>query len=175
MRGWLVLAGAVVLAGCGGGDGMRIPSPEVPASISVTSPAFVDGQPIPRQHTCRGAGRPPDLAWRGVPPDASSLALVVSDPDAPKGTFVHWVVYGLPSGDGGLTGAQLPSSARQAENSGGDTGWYPPCPPSGTHRYLFTVYAVDGAVRGRDTQDVLDEIGRRAVASGTLTGRVAAD
>jgi len=144
-------------------------------AIVVTSPAFGEGQPIPRQHTCRGDGRFPELAWRGVPGGAASLALVVSDPDAPKGTFVHWVVYDLPARDGALAaGGPLPAGAREADSSAGTSGWYPPCPPSGTHRYRFTVYALSERVSGRSTQQVLDDIGRRAVARGTLTGVVAA-
>jgi len=144
-------------------------------AIVVTSPAFGEGRPIPRQYTCQGDGRRPELAWQGVPGDAASLALVVSDPDAPRGTFVHWVVYDLPARDGALAaGGPLPAGAREAENSGGTSGWYPPCPPSGTHRYRFTVYALSERVSGRSTQRILDDVGRRAVARGTLTGVVAA-
>ena len=174
MRAGVVLVGALIVAGCGGDDVMRVPEPEVAESIVVTSPAFADGRPIPREYTCHGAGRSPELAWRGVPADARSLALVVSDPDAPGGTFIHWVLYDLPPRDGGLAPGQSPPGAREAENSGGRTGWYPPCPPSGTHRYPFTVYALSGPASGRSTQDILDDIGRRAIARGTLTGLVAA-
>lgn len=153
---------------------MRVPEPEVAETITVTSPAFEDGGPIPPEHTCHGEGHFPALAWRGVPPGARSLALVVSDPDAPRGTFVHWVLYDLPPEDGALAAGRVPAEAREADNSGGTRGWYPPCPPSGTHHYLFTVYALSEPVRGRSTQAVLDEIDRRAVARGTLTGVVTA-
>jgi Raf kinase inhibitor-like YbhB/YbcL family protein len=153
---------------------MRVPEPKVAGSIVVTSPAFADGQPIPREFTCYGAGRPPELVWRGVPPDATSLAVVVSDPDAPRGTFIHWVLYDLPPVDGVLASGELPPGAREAQNSAGTTGLYPPCPPSGTHRYLFTVYALSEPASGRSTQDILDELGRKAVARGTLTGLVSA-
>ena len=153
---------------------MKVPEPGVAKSITVTSRAFADGRQIPREHTCKGAGSPPDLAWRGVPDGAASLALVVSDPDAPRGTFVHWVLYDLPPRDGGLASGDSAPGAREAENSGGKPGWYPPCPPSGTHRYVFAVYALSGPASGRSTQDILDDIGRRAVASGTLTGLVSA-
>ena len=143
-------------------------------TIIVTSPAFGDGQPIPRQYTCHGTGGSPELAWRGGPDGAQSLALVVSDPDAPRGTFIHWLLYDLPPGDGGLAPGKAPAGAREADNSGGKKGWYPPCPPSGTHRYLFTVYALSERVSGRSTQDILDDIGRKAMARGTLTGVVTA-
>lgn len=174
MRRGVVLVGVLVLAGCGGSDAMRVPEPGAPTTITVTSPAFGEGEAIPRDYTCRGAGRVPALAWRGVPGDAAAVAVVVSDPDAPKGTFVHWVVHGLAGRDGGLSGGQLPAGAREAENSAGTVGWYPPCPPSGVHRYRFTVYALGGSVSGRAAQQVLDDIARRAVALGTLTGVVAA-
>ena len=163
---------AVLLAGCGD-DTVTPPAPDAPTSITVTSRTFADGQPIPADNTCKGAGTPPALAWTGVPAAARSLALVVDDPDAPGGTYVHWVVYGLQPNDGTLAGP-APAGAHEAKNSGGGDGWTPPCPPSGTHRYRFTVYALDGAVTGDSTQDVLDDIGRRTIASGTLTGLVSA-
>lgn len=173
MRVGVVVIGALILTGCGGSDVMRVREAAVPTTITVTSPAFGEGAAIPREYTCRGAGRVPPLRWRGVPGEAKSLALVVSDPDAPRGTFVHWVVYDLAPDDGGLTGGP-PAGAREAENSAGRTGWFPPCPPSGTHRYVFTVHALEEGVRGRSTQDVLDDIERRSIGRGTLTGLVAA-
>jgi Raf kinase inhibitor-like YbhB/YbcL family protein len=110
--------------------------------FSLTSPAFVDGAPIPREHTCRGADLSPALAWRGVPPGAAALVLFVDDPDARD--WVHWTVLDLPSGDGGLPGA-VPTSAdlpQQGRNDFGRIGYGGPCPPSGTHRYRFTLYAL---------------------------------
>jgi len=163
---------AVLLAACGD-DTVTPPAPDAPTSITVTSRTFEDGRQIPPDNTCKGAGTPPALAWTGVPPAAKSLALVVDDPDAPGGTYVHWVVYDLQPADGTLAGP-APTGAREAANSGGGDGWTPPCPPSGTHHYRFTVYALDGAVHGDSTQDVLDDIGRRTIASGRLTGLVSA-
>jgi Raf kinase inhibitor-like YbhB/YbcL family protein len=174
MRAGLVVASALIVAGCSRGDAMKPPEPHVADSIIVTSPAFADAQPIPREYTCQGSGGFPELAWRGVPGEAKSLALVVSDPDAPAGTFIHWVLYDLPPRDGNLAAGRLPAGARQADNSAGKKGWYPPCPPSGTHRYLFTVYAVSDRISARSTQEILDEIGRTAIARGELTGLVAA-
>lgn len=178
LSGHVALAGSValvlILAGCGGGDSVQIPEPEVATSIVVTAPAFADGQAIPRQYTCKGTGESPELQWQRVPREAASLALVVSDPDAPGGTFVHWVLYDLPARDGGLASGGPPAGAREADNSGGKKGWYPPCPPSGTHHYVFTVYALDGEVGGGSTQKILDDIGRRAIARGELTGLVSA-
>jgi Raf kinase inhibitor-like YbhB/YbcL family protein len=171
----LVLAGTVLLAGCGGGgDRADAPAPSrAAATITVTSSVFADGRPIPRQFTCSGGGAAPDLAWRGVPAGTKSVALVVTDPDAPGGTFVHWVLYGLPPRDGRLAGDQPPAGASEADNSGGDKGWTPPCPPSGTHHYHFTVYALSGQPSGESTPDLLDSIGSLALARGELTGTVA--
>ena len=96
-------------------------------------------------------------------------------PGAPGGTFVHWLLYDLPPADGGLpANAATPPGARQADKSGGKPGWDAPCPPSGTHHYVFTVYALNRAVTGRSTQDILDDLGRAALAQGTLTGLVSA-
>jgi Raf kinase inhibitor-like YbhB/YbcL family protein len=152
---------------------MRVPQASGPAVIRVVSDAFTDGGTIPRDYTCRGAGGFPAITWQGVPGTATSVALVVSDPDAPKGTFVHWVLYDLPGADGRIQAGTVPAGAREADNSAGKQGWFPPCPPSGTHHYVFTVYALDARVSGGSTQDVLDDIDRRAIASGTLTGLVA--
>lgn len=173
---WLV---ALLLAGCGGGDDVKIPQPDVPATIEVTSPAFFDGRPIPERHTCHGAGTSPALRWEGVPDGAASLALVVWDPDAPRGAFLHWLVYDVTPGDGGVAAGRVPDGAgggeaREGENSARRSGWFPPCPPSGTHRYVFTVYALDASVRGRDSQHVLDDVARHAIATGSLMGTVSA-
>ena len=147
------------------------------SDLTLTSPAFADGEPIPQRHTCRGKGSVPDLRWSGVPEGADSLALVVSDPDAPRGTFIHWVLYDLAPSVTGLPRGAVPAGAREAANSAGTEGWYPPCPPRGTHRYVFTLYALGSSVaatRGGDTRAVIADIARRAIASATLTGLVAA-
>ena len=172
----LVVAGTLLVAGCAGGGGERADAPTPSAgagTITVTSPAFRDGLPIPPQYTCKGGGAAPALAWRGVPAGARSVALVVTDPDAPGGTFVHWVLYGLPPRDGTLDGDQPPAGSSETDNSGGAKGWTAPCPPGGTHHYHFTVYALSGPPSGSSTQDVLDSIGGMTVARGEITGTVA--
>ncbi len=168
-----VVVGILVMTACGGGEDVNVPESDAPQTITVTSTAFEDGEPIPQQFTCQGEGSSPPLDWTGVPADAASLALVVTDPDAPRGTFVHWVLYDLPARDSGLAAGEVPAGASEADNSAGKSGWYPPCPPSGTHRYVFTLYALSEPVTGRRSQDVLDEIARVAVARGSLTGTVA--
>lgn len=129
----------------------------VPASSSVVrfslaSAAFPANGPIPSKHTCEGADVSPELTWSGLPAGARSLALIVDDPDAPdpaapKMTWVHWVLYDLPPTAGGLpegvASKVLPPGTREGKNDWKRTGWGGPCPPIGTHRYFFRLYALD--------------------------------
>ncbi len=94
--------------------------------ITVHSPDFDEGGPVPTEFTCRGAGRVPALTWTGVPPDTRSLALVVDDPGAP---FVHWIALGLAADSTGITDG-APADAVEAANGAGRPEWYPPCPTS---------------------------------------------
>jgi hypothetical protein len=105
--------------------------------MKLTSSAFLDGDPLPSQYTCDGEGVPPPLNVANVPPEAVSLFLTVTDPDAPRGTFTHWVKRGIAPDSADLSGGT------EEGNSTGRRGWYPPCPPSGTHRYVFKVSALD--------------------------------
>ncbi len=171
MRRVLTLLTLAAVTACG--DGGQHASPVVPSSLTVTSTAFSDGAAIPDRFTCHGAGTFPPLAWTGVPSGARSLALVVDDPDAPSGTYTHWVVFDLDPTARHLEAGSAPAGARQARNSAGRTGWTPPCPPSGTHTYRFTVYALERSLdlpAGTATNDVLRAIGAAATAQGRLTG-----
>jgi len=161
---------ALLLAGCGGEP--KEPDVSGAASITVTSTAFVEGGAIPRRFSCDGDDVSPPLAWKGVPSSAAALALVVDDPDAPSGTFTHWVVLDLPTSVGALDEAVDPHGV-QAKNSAGRAGWFGPCPPSGTHRYRFTVYALSeptGLADGAGLDDALRAIETRTVSWGRLTG-----
>ena len=163
---------AVMLAACGDAQ-EEVPSVTASQSITVTSSAFAQGARIPAEFTCDGAGKVPPLAWSGAPRDAAALAVVVDDPDAPSGTFTHWVVLDLPATSTRLDGGALPPGATQATNSGGRSGWYPPCPPSGSHRYRFTVYALSRPTalgNGAPLDDALSAIASSAVAQGRLVG-----
>lgn len=142
-------------------------------TITVTSTAFGEGEPIPTEFTCDGPGRVPPIAWSGTPADAGAVALVVDDPDAPRGTFTHWVVLDLPATTSELGGGPVPSGGVEARNSGGKASWYPPCPPSGTHRYRFTVYALDRPTElgaGADLDTALAAVERLATTHGRLIG-----
>jgi len=167
-----LLVGLLVLTGCGGSDAARAPQTSGPSSVTVSSRAFANGATIPAEFTCRGVGSVPSLRWTGIPADADSVAIVVRDPDAPSGTFIHWVVYDLPGSDGELRAGQVPAVARETDNSAGSKGWAPPCPPSGTHHYIFSVYAIRGPVSGGSTTVVLGQIAKQAIATGQLTGTV---
>ena len=141
--------------------------------ITVKSPAFAEGGVIPSRFTCDGDGEVPSLTWDGVPGDAAALALVVDDPDAPRGTFTHWIVLDMPTDTTGLEPGVLPRGATQAKNSGGGTSYYPPCPPSGVHHYRFTVYALATPTRlpdGAGLDPALRAVESSAVARGRLTG-----
>jgi Raf kinase inhibitor-like YbhB/YbcL family protein len=168
------LAAAAVLAGCGGGsDAVKsAPAAPSPARLRLTSPAFVAGGTIPARFTCAGAGERPALRFGGIPADAKEVALLVIDPDA--GGFVHWTVYGMAPRTTGIAATGLPAGAREGRNSTGATGWTPPCPPSGTHRYRFELYWLRAPSRlaaGADPQQVLDAVRARAGGRGELIGR----
>lgn len=119
------------------------------AHLQLTSTAFADGNPIPTEYTCQGRDISPPLRWTGVPSNARSLALIVDDPDAPAGTWVHWVLYNLPPNVTELRGNASRNisslgKAAQGLNDFGRTGYGGPCPPPGkAHRYFFKLYALD--------------------------------
>ena len=148
-------------------------STDVPTAIDVTSSAFAADEEIPVVYSCAGQNISPPLAWTGVPDDASELALVVDDPDAPRGTFTHWILFGVPTSTSSLDENSVPTGAKQAKNSTGRAEYAGPCPPSGTHHYRFTVYALDAPLQlndGADTDQALDAISEHTVAQGRLVG-----
>jgi Raf kinase inhibitor-like YbhB/YbcL family protein len=170
-------ATAAALAGCGGGGGAgdKLTSPpaaSAPEGLHVTSPDFAANGTIPARFTCAGAGDRPAVRFAGVPAAARELALLVVDPDA--GGFVHWIVYGMAAGVRGIGATGLPPGAREGRNSTGATGWTPPCPPRGTHRYEFELYwlrAPSKLAAGADPRTVAAAIRARAGGRGELVGR----
>ena len=125
------------------------PEPAVATSgITLTSTAFRDGQPIPRQYTCDGVNISPPLEWTGIPKTAKTIAIITDDPDAPAGTWVHWVLYNLPADNIGMVENvagtdEVKGGGFQGKNDFKQIGYGGPCPPSGMHRYFFKIYAVD--------------------------------
>lgn len=121
-------------------------------AMTLTSPAFAFGEPIPARHTCQGNDISPEIEWRGVPKGAKSLVLIVDDPDAPdpaapQRTWVHWVLYNIPADVTGLTEGiasnDLPANTLEGVNDWNRTGYGGPCPPIGKHRYFFKLYALE--------------------------------
>lgn len=124
--------------------------------MTIMSPSFRQKGEIPGQYTCEGADVSPPLVWSGIPPGTKSLALIVDDPDAPdpeapRTTWVHWVLYNIPPDTAGLpessTGAKLPPGTAQGLNDWQRTGYRGPCPPIGRHRYFFKLYALDAQLK----------------------------
>ena len=158
----------LVLAGC---IGQPDSTAEETATMRLTSPAFDDGGPIPAEYTCDGEDRSPPLEWDGAPERTAAFVLVVDDPD--DGGFVHWLLSDIP-GDA----RELPEGGGDAvgmpgRNDFGRTGWGGPCPPSGEHRYVFTLYALSEPLQveaDADAQAVRDAIAHRLLAEGRLTG-----
>lgn len=111
--------------------------------IKITSPAFAENAKIPAQYTCDGQDKSPPLNVEDVPSNARSLALIVDDPDAPGGTWVHWVLWNIDAGTREIATGSLPKNAVQGINDFKKNGYGGPCPPSGTHRYFFKLYALD--------------------------------
>src|SRR5437879_6661680 len=133
---------------------LRLPAPacrmqQVPMPLMLTSSAFTEAAPIPVKHTCDGADVSPPLAWSGAPSGAAGFALIMDDPDAPAGTWVHWVLYDLPARSSALAEnvaktETLKDGAVQGRNDFPRTGYGGPCPPPGkAHRYFFKLYALD--------------------------------
>jgi len=150
----------------------------VPA-LNVSSAAFAQRGTIPVMYTCDGANVSPPLSWRSIPPGTVSIALLVTDPDAPGGTFVHWVAYNIPPGtngiEAGVPGANvLPAGALQGTNDFGRQGYGGPCPPGGRpHHYRFTVYALDTALTlpgRRDGRMLEGAVAGHVLARGEIIG-----
>ncbi|MNK99002.1 putative kinase inhibitor protein [compost metagenome] len=146
--------------------------------MDLRSPAFENGEPIPPRYTCEGENLSPPLAWSGVPEKARAMALVLDDPDAPAKVWVHWVLYNLPPDAGMLPeGTQgLKATAREGRNDFGDLGYGGPCPPRGTHRYRFRLFALDEHLdvgEGCSKSELLTAMEGHVLAEAELTGTYA--
>lgn len=172
-----VALGVGALAGCTGtGNGDD--------EFSVTSPAFDEGDTIPRRYTCDGEGDSPPLDLGSVPADAGALAITMRDPDAPGGTFTHWLLWNLPPDRTNLPAAVAPretvgdlGDARQGTNDFGDVGYGGACPPEGdgAHTYRIRAHALDAPLdvpAGARADEVLPAIDEATIASDLLTGTV---
>lgn len=153
---------------------------EVKATLSFSSTAFKEGGEIPVKYTCDGQDISPPFVWFESPQNTQSFALIVDDPDAPSGSFTHWVLYNLPASvhqlEEGITNQeQLKNGAIQGMNDFGRIGYGGPCPPSGpAHEYRFTIYALDKSLTmkpGASKNQLLDAIKGHILAQGRLIGR----
>ena len=148
-------------------------------TITITSSAFSEGGMIPKEHTCDGSNISPALSWSGIPAGAKSLALICDDPDAPMGNWVHWVLFNIPASETGLPRAVPPdktlaNGARHGINDFRTYGYGGPCPPGGTHRYDFKIYALDTGLAqgpGLSKADLLKAMQGHVLAEGQLMGR----
>jgi Raf kinase inhibitor-like YbhB/YbcL family protein len=169
----------VAIAACGGDETSL--EPEVSyLDIQVTSDAFTEGSDIPTKYTCDDRDVSPPLRWSEVPRGTQSIALISDDPDAPRGTWVHWVLFAIPPGvtelPEGVPATEVTTEgARQGKNDFGRIGYGGPCPPpGGPHRYFFKLYALDTELdldAGAEKKDVVQGMDSHILASGQLMGR----
>lgn len=192
----LALVAGLLLASCSSTDGRTLPPPdpdrtttstsspgvsspsdgggEVIDSFALGSAAFADGDAIPARHTCAGEGLSPALDWALTPP-AAELALVVRDQDAAG--FVHWVLTGIDPLIQGIGEDGVPEGSVEAANDAGGLGWTPPCPPSGTHTYVFTLHVLPEPLAltpGMPAREAAEMVEGASSAQTALTGTVTA-
>ena len=149
--------------------------------MKISSAAFINQDSVPPKYTCEGANISPALSWQDIPGQAKSVALTVEDPDAPVGTWVHWIVYNIPPDAKGLPEAvsavkNLPNGAQQGENSFHKIGYGGPCPPPGhgPHRYFFRLYALDTLLDirpGASRKELDDAMKEHILSRAELVGR----
>jgi Raf kinase inhibitor-like YbhB/YbcL family protein len=149
------------------------------ANLVVKSGAFADDATIPERFTCSGANKSPAITWSGAPPTTRSFAIITDDPDAPRGTFVHWVAFDIPATVTALA-EDLPRTetiaggGTQGDNGAGRIGYFGPCPPPGNvHHYHFRVFALDstlGLKPGADADELRSAMNGHILASGELVG-----
>jgi Raf kinase inhibitor-like YbhB/YbcL family protein len=180
----VVIALAAVACGAGANS---TPQPGVPTatgvggkvmSFAIGSSVFHNGEAIPSKYSCDGDNVSVPLQWADPPENARSFALIVDDPDAPSGTFVHWVIYNIPANardlpEGVPIDGTLPDGSRNCTNGAGKPGYMGPCPPSGTHHYHFKLYALDtvlGLNPGVKKDQLLEAIKGHILAQAELVG-----
>ncbi len=147
--------------------------------IKISSNAFENGGFLPKKYTCDGENISPHLKWSNIPQGTKSFAIINDDPDAPMGTWVHWVIYNIPVSvvelpDNIPPSQRLSNGAVQGKNSLGKIGYGGPCPPSGTHRYFFKIYALDKILDlpvGATKEELLRAIKGHILAEGQIYGK----
>jgi Raf kinase inhibitor-like YbhB/YbcL family protein len=138
--------------------------------MRISSTAFKEGEMIPKKYTCLGEDINPQLKWEEVPPETKSFALIMDDPDAPMGTWTHWLVKDIPPNvkeikEKSVTGVQI-------KNSGGRLEYHGPCPPSGVHRYFFKLYALDVTeLKARNKEEFYNNVAKHKIGEASLMGK----
>ncbi len=151
----------------------------VEANIEIKSPEFKSEDMMPAKYTCDGGNFSPPLSWDGIPKDAKSLVLICDDPDAPMGTWVHWLIYNMPPASKGLQEGVLPVESfshdtKQGINDFKEIGYGGPCPPSGVHRYFFKLYALDSKLNlpaGATKKELLVAMKEHILAQAEMIGK----
>ena len=164
----------LLIISCSGGE-----SEDRVMDIKISSPAFQDGGMIPKLYSCDDKNISPPLNWSNLPPETKSIAIIVDDPDAPVGTWVHWVIYNISPDTSSLEEAVpaekiLPNGAYQGKNDWGRIGYGGPCPPGGTHRYFFKIYALDSVPElkpGINKAELLKAINGHIISEGKIIGK----
>jgi len=175
LRALAVAAAGVLLGGCS-----LLAAPTVlqqqddPEVMTVTSPEFGQGVPIPRQYTCRGAGESPPLSWSGAPTGTRALALVMDDAGAPITPYVYWIVFNISPETPDIQAGRLPPGAQVAQNSRGTSKYAPPC-PGHSHQYRFTIYALNDPLplrTGASLPAVFAAIASHSIGRGRLPAAI---
>jgi hypothetical protein len=142
--------------------------------LSISTPAFKDGLDVPRAYTCDGQDINPEIIIEGVPQKAKSLALIVDDPDAPNGDWVHWLLFNIDPSVARIPENSVPEGALEGTNTFGDAKYEGPCPPLGpVHHYYFKVYALDTMLTlsaGVEKEELLKAMGDHILAQGEVMG-----
>jgi Raf kinase inhibitor-like YbhB/YbcL family protein len=145
-----------------------------PMALQVKTNSFLAGAAIPKQYTCDGSDVSPGLSWSGAPAGTRELALICDDPDAPGGTFTHWLMWAIPASQRAIAEGRTPPEARQGQNGFGVSGYRGPCPPRGKpHRYYFRVFALDTSVSlsaGASRADLEAAMSGHVLARGEVMG-----
>jgi hypothetical protein len=156
-----------------GGGIIDLSAKDKEVRMQLISPAFIDNEMIPTIYTCKGQSISPPLAITGVPAQAKGLALIMHDPDAPSGDFLHWIVWNIAPQTTAISENSVPSNAVQGKNTAGSNKYGGPCPPSGTHHYKFDLYALDEVINlpgSTSREDVESAMSSHVLARSTLTG-----
>ena len=145
-------------------------------NMKISNSAFGSGQKIPDKYTCKGEGISPQITISEIPEGTKSLVLIVDDPDAPSGLWTHWIVYNMNPSVSEILENSVPDGASQGKNSSNETKYGPPCPPSGTHRYFFRLYALNVGILEFEVspteEDIKEVIKDKTLAAVEIYGTV---